>query len=176
MPEPTETVTPEAPKAEPNANSLESLLADLDEEKRKVILGEVGKSRSEAKNLRDRLKDAEPKVAEYDRLAEASKSDLERATEKLTAAEQRAIAAERTAMVNAVALEKGLTPALAKRLQGDTLEALQADADELVQFVQSSEPQSRVPRADPSQGSSASGAAATDPAQAFATFIKNQRA
>jgi hypothetical protein len=69
--------------------SLEDSLADLDDGTREFILNEVRGARSEAKNLRDRLRDAEPKITEYDRLVEASKTELERAQESATAAESR---------------------------------------------------------------------------------------
>lgn len=103
--EPAKTDAPatEAPK------TLESLLGDLPEAQRDVVLGEVRKARDEAHGLRTRLKDAEPKLAEYDKWAEASKTELQRANEaaeanaqkanlavaKLAAAEVRAAAADK---------------------------------------------------------------------------------
>ncbi|WP_310962143.1 hypothetical protein [Nocardioides terrisoli] len=83
---------PQAPaEAAPVAKrSLEDLLGGLDDDARSVILGEVSKARNEAKNLRDRFKEAEPKLTEYERLVEASKSDLERAQEAAKAANDRA--------------------------------------------------------------------------------------
>lgn len=132
-----------------------------------------------AKENMTRLKAAEPQLAEYNRLVEASKSDLERAQEAAKQHEQRAIAAERAAMVNEIALTKGLSPALARRLQGDSRESLEADADELMQqFAQATADatQPRAPRADPSQGSSGNGSTQADPASVFADFIKRARA
>lgn len=108
-PAPTATPAPEAPAAavpaEPAATpakrSLEDLLGSLDDEARGVVLGEVSKARNEAKNLRDRFKEAEPKLTEYERLVEASKSDLERAQEAAKAANTRA-----TGMLRDVATAK----------------------------------------------------------------------
>ena len=177
MPDETETEAPEATAAKKPA-TLEDLLADLDEDRRKVILGEVGKSRKEAKSLRERLQQSEPKIAEYDRLVAASKSDLERAQETAAEFQRRAEAAERAAMVNEIALEKGLPASLARRLQGDDRDALAADADELLtQFAANAAANGpRAPRVDPSQGSSAAGGAAASPEQEFANFIKRARA
>lgn len=66
-------------------------------------------------------------------IEDSKKSDLEKLTEKQTAAEQRAVEAELKALRLEVAAEKGLTPAQAKRLQGTTKEELEADADELLE-------------------------------------------
>ena len=94
---PEPTATPEAPAAAaptgpttPAKRSLEDLLGSLDDDARSVVLGEVSKARNEAKNLRERFKEAEPKLTEYERLVEASKSDLERAQETAKAANERA--------------------------------------------------------------------------------------
>lgn len=70
--------------------SLEDSLGSLDDSTRAFVLGEVRRARDEAKGLRQRLKDAAPKIDEYDRLIEASKSDLERAQEESIAANRRA--------------------------------------------------------------------------------------
>jgi DNA repair exonuclease SbcCD ATPase subunit len=70
--------------------TLEELLSDLDDDRRKVILEQVSKPRQEAKNLRERLRALEPKAAEYARLEEASKTEQERAQEALSLAQERA--------------------------------------------------------------------------------------
>ena len=72
------------------------------------------------------------KAAEFDKLAEAQKTAEQRSAEALTAAEKRAQAAERQALLLEVAVDKGLTPKQAKRLAGNTREELQADADEFL--------------------------------------------
>lgn len=88
----TEGIPPEGQVTDPTPpapRSLEDLLAGLDDDARTAVLGEVSKARNEAKGLRGRLKDAEPKVAEYDRLAEASKTELDKAQESATASAAR---------------------------------------------------------------------------------------
>lgn len=64
-------------------------------------------------------------------IEDASKTEQQRATEALSAAEKRAGEAEATALRFEIAFEKGLTPAQAKRLVGSTREELEADADDL---------------------------------------------
>jgi hypothetical protein len=88
--EPEAAPTPAPPKPAEPKKSLEDLLASLDDTARAAILGEVTKARSEAASYRGKLRDAEPKAAEYDRLAEASKSAEDRASEAATKAEKRA--------------------------------------------------------------------------------------
>ncbi len=72
------------------------------------------------------------KASEFDKLADAQKTEAQKAAEALTAAETRATAAERRALLLEVATEKGLTAAQAKRLVGSTREELLADADEFL--------------------------------------------
>lgn len=88
-PEASAAATPAPPAATPAKRSLEDLLGSLDDDARGVVLGEVSKARNEAKNLRDRLKDAEPRLSEYDRLVEASKTEEQRARDAATAAQSR---------------------------------------------------------------------------------------
>lgn len=49
----------------------------------------IRKANSEAQNLRKRLKELEPKAAELQRIKDAEKSDTERLTDQLTAANER---------------------------------------------------------------------------------------
>jgi hypothetical protein len=72
------------------------------------------------------------KVKEFE---DASKSDQEKLTEKLTEQEQRALRAEQSALRMEVALEKHLPAKLVARLQGSTKEELLADADDLLATV-----------------------------------------
>lgn len=101
-------------------------------------LGDAGKKAldAERKARRDaerRAKDAEGQLKEIE---DRDKSDSEKLTEKLTAAEKRADDAEKRALRAEVAHEKGLTAAQAKRLSGDTRDDLEADADELLEVFQ----------------------------------------
>lgn len=77
-------------------------------------------------------KDLQAKAAKFDELDQASKSEQERLTERLTAAETRAAELEQRSIRLEVASENGLTPAQAKRLVGATREELEADAKELL--------------------------------------------
>jgi len=63
-----------------------------------------------------------------------------------------------------IALEKGLSPTLASRLQGSDRDALAADADSLSELVGATKP--ALPKADPSQGTKPTGGATA--AQQFA--------
>ena len=79
--------------------------------------------------LRRRLADAEGQLAKID---EEGKTELQKAADRATSAEQKVADLELRALRAEVAAEKGLTPAQAKRLVGATVEELQADADELL--------------------------------------------
>lgn len=89
---------PQAPAAAvpaapaPAKRSLEDSLAGLDEDTRAFVLGEVSGARNEAKGLRERVKAAEPKLAEYDKLVTANQTELERAQADATKAAERATA------------------------------------------------------------------------------------
>jgi len=102
----------------------------------KKALTEERQARREAdrqrKELEARLKELEPLAAEAAKLREAKKSEAEKLTEKLGAAEKRAAEAEQRLLRSEVAAEKGLTAAQARRLVGATREELEADADDLL--------------------------------------------
>lgn len=86
---------------------------------------------NERRKLSERFADYEQlkaKAAE----ADASKSDLQKLADRVTAAETRAADAEAKQLRAEVAQAKGLTAAQAKRLSGATKEELEADADELL--------------------------------------------
>lgn len=76
----------------------------------------------EAKAVKQRLSELEDR----------DKSDLEKATSRAEAAEKAAAGHELAATRLAVAFEKGLTPAQAKRLVGSSRDELEADADEVL--------------------------------------------
>lgn len=111
-PEPDEK--PE-PKAQDKPDDFKS-----DESKQRV-LADLAKERDERQKLAARLK-------EY----EDAKSEAEKTTERLTTAEKRAEKAEGELLRLTVGLEKGLTPAQARRLVGATKDELEADADDLL--------------------------------------------
>lgn len=66
---------------------------------------------------------------------DATKSDLDKITERAAKAEERAAAAEHSAMRLEVAVAKQVPAALASRLRGATLEEIEADADELLATI-----------------------------------------
>lgn len=79
------------------------------------------KANKEAETLRLKLKDLEDR----------DKSETQRLTDRVEAAEKAASAHEATALRLSVASEKGLTAAQAKRLVGATRDELETDADDL---------------------------------------------
>lgn len=118
------------------------------------------------------------KAGQFDELTDQAKTEQQRATEALTAAEKRAADAEATALRFQVAAEKGLTTAQAKRLVGDTREALEADADELLEtFKPANDDTTDQVAASLDLGTRGTTTAATgDPAADFAKFLKGQMA
>lgn len=88
--------------------------------------------RAEADKFKAEAKANAEKASEYDKQVEANKSELEKAQEAAATA-QKSAATERLSRLRAeVGQAKGLSPAMTARLSGDTLEALQGDADSMV--------------------------------------------
>jgi len=85
----------------------------------------LAKANAEAKKSREEADALKASIAD-------GKSDAERVAGQLTELKARADAADLRAMRAEVAASKGLTAAQAKRLQGTTVEELEADADELL--------------------------------------------
>jgi hypothetical protein len=166
---PAPTDAPEATKAP----TLEDLLSGLDDDARKVVLGEVTKARGEAKNLRERLKSAEPAVQ---RLAQIEAEQV-KSTEQWEAfskqQKDRADKAERDLIKNRVALAKGLELDDLEFIHGDDEESITASADKfLARTGDRTKP--RSPRPDMSQGSSATGGGAVSEGDQFAAFLKRE--
>jgi cell division septum initiation protein DivIVA len=98
-------------------------------------LGDAGKKALEAERrdkraAEKRAADLEARLKEFE---DRDKTESTRAIERAEAAEKAAAAAEARALRLEVASEKGLTPAQAKRLVGETREELEADASELLE-------------------------------------------
>lgn len=106
----------------------------------------IQKANREAANLRKRLKDLEPLAKKAKDLEDANKSDQEKAEERASGLEQRAIKAETDVARLKVALKKGLTETQAKRLVGENEEELEADAEELLESFKSEDDDGQVPR------------------------------
>ncbi len=111
--------------AQPNAGATTDRLPDDH-----PVVKALKKANEEAAATRIRLKELEDR----------DKSEGEKLTDKLTAAEQRAAEAEAKSLRLEVAAEKGLTAAQARRLVGTTKEELEADADELLETFKPQEP------------------------------------
>lgn len=97
-------------------------------------LGDAGKKaldaeRREKRAAEKRAADLEARLKEFE---DRDKTESTRAIERAEAAEKAAAAAEARALRLEVASEKGLTPAQAKRLVGESREELEADANELL--------------------------------------------
>jgi len=131
--------------------------------------------------LSRQIKDYEPKVAEYDRLTEASKTADERAQEALKAAENRALASmQRVARAEVKAALTGLV---------DDPDAIVEDLN-LARFIDDDGEindgaiaalktkyagfSKRGPRPDLSQGSGANGKSVASPASDFASILQSQ--
>ncbi len=98
-------------------------------------LGDAGKKaldaeRRDKRAAEKRAADLEAKLKEFE---DRDKTESTRAIERAEAAEKRADAAEARELRLEIASEKGLTPAQAKRLVGETREELEADAAELLE-------------------------------------------
>lgn len=87
----------------------------------KAMQAALKKANKEAETARLKLKERE----------DADKSESEKLTERTTQLEGDLTAAQKTALRYEIALDKGIPKTLAARLQGDTREEMEADAEEL---------------------------------------------
>jgi chromosome segregation ATPase len=108
---------------------------DFDADKAKQ---KINKANREAANLRKRIKDLEPLAQRAKELEDSQKTELERLTEQLQAAQSASAEATAAQLRIDVALEKapdGMSKAqirkLSKRLTGSNREELEEDANEL---------------------------------------------
>jgi hypothetical protein len=105
--------------------------------------------------------DQKTKLAEYDKLVEASKTDAQRREDEIKQLQEsagRVPALESENLRLKVAIEKGLPADLVGRLQGDTAEALAADADTLLSLIKPAGPETpKMPKPNPAQGTSGGG-------------------
>lgn len=85
-----------------------------------------------ARTWEQRAKENADAAKKLKELEDAQKSDLDKANERASTAEGKASQAELRALRAEVALDKGLSATLAKRLQGSTREEIEKDADELL--------------------------------------------
>lgn len=191
---PPETA-PATPPAAPESakKSLEDNLAGLDDDAKAFVLAEVAKARNEAKNLRQRAKDADPAKIKADVMAELAKAmgvagdepaDPAKLAEQLTASQ----AAAKTAAVElAVYRASAGTADPAALLDSRSFLAKLADVDPtdaaavaaaVSEAVAANPafglaPGKRVPGHNPALGSSASGAPDLEAQIAAAKTAKN---
>ncbi|MEW2463138.1 hypothetical protein AB0872_20840 [Microbacterium sp. NPDC047426] len=176
--EPQETVT--APEAEGSEEEpFDRVRAE----------SKIRKANSENKNLRERLKALEPLAQRAQELEDAKKSEQERLTEQLTAAEQRIQQFRQRAVrseVKALAAAEFADPEDAHAFldlnsyvddDGDVdTAAIQQDLKDLLKrkphLAKPADTSPRAPKADRTQGSSGNGnRTPNDPAAVFADFM-----
>lgn len=95
---------------------------------------EIEKARKEARNLRARLKEAEPLAKRATELEDAAKSEQQKLAERAEQAERRVAELELQTVRERVARAHGLAD-WADRLRGDTEDEITADAEALAARV-----------------------------------------
>jgi len=154
----------------------------------------ITKQSRDIDTLRQQLKDAAPKLAEYEKLADAQKTEAQRAQEELgrwqaDAEKWRATAVASTVRAHAAAefadpddAVRNVDPAKYLDASGVIDEkAIEADLAKLLEkkphYRRQTEAQGpRLPKPNPHQGSGQGGRPAGDPAQEFASILQNSLA
>jgi len=115
--------------------------------------------KAEARKWERRAKENAEAARRLREAEEAEKSELQKLAERAEAAEKRAAEAEGKLLRLEIAAEKGLTPAQARRLVGNTREELEADADELLEAFGAKKPESKPESGDGKADEDSAGAA-----------------
>lgn len=97
-----------------------------------AVKNAIRRHQEEARKERKRAEAAEAKAREYE---DRDKSAQEKADQRASEAEKKATALETKLLRLEVAADKKVPSSLAARLQGETKEELEADADELLKQV-----------------------------------------
>lgn len=97
-----------------------------------ALTNALAAERKRATDAENQLKQLRVQMAAQAQAGDASKTEMQKLTERMAAAEDRAAKAERAALIADIARDKKLPKSLAKRLTGETAEELAADADELL--------------------------------------------
>ena len=134
------TSTPE-PEHVPDFNG------EFDAERAKRTIGNL---RDSEKKLKAQVAELSAKAQELDKIKESEKTELQKLQEQYEAERTERVKFERQVLRAKVALAKSLPAELVDRLQGETEEELNADADKLLTLVAPR----NVPRAASSQGTS----------------------
>lgn len=113
---------------------------------------EITRLRQENAGWRTKVRDLEPLAAKATAADEAQKTETQKLTEQLAAAQRAAETAQASERRFRVAAAKGLPPELAARLQGTTEDELNADADALAALVNTGVQQPGRPAVDLRQG------------------------
>lgn len=162
QPTPTPPATPPTPTPAPPGQQAPSTTPPAGDPPKDEPLGEGGlKALKAEREAREALEKQLKALAPLQQLADAlgaagtpatGPTDIEKITERLTKHETE-LAGERQARWRAeIANEKGLTIEQAARLQGDSKDALAADADALKALFPTAPAAPGTPRPDPSQG------------------------
>lgn len=127
-------------------------------------LGDKGKRaldrmKDERKRLRTQLAESKAKVKKYE---DANKSEKEKLSDDATSHKTRADKAEKDLWRLQIAMDKGLTRKQAGRLTGDSLEELEADADELLDLFKDKQSTAKKPAGKPKEKLSGGGGAEAD--------------
>lgn len=152
-----DTATTDAPEVETPSTDAE---AKQDAKKTDDVPPEVRRALNKAN------KEAEALRLELKEFKDRDKTEAEKVAERAQTAEERATKAESKATRLEVAFEKGLTPAQAKRLVGETREELEADADEILRDFPVKPAEATTPTVDLDLGARTTAATASDPRSA----------
>jgi len=108
------------------------------------LLEALRKERERSKELSKRAKLADELEAAENKRKESELSEMEKRDKRIAELEAREKELNRKDLMRQAADEFGLPPALAKRLQGETLEELKADAAELAKEIPQAKPKTNV--------------------------------
>jgi hypothetical protein len=98
------------------------------EELNKLIGERIGKVKAQFGDYED----LKTKAAEFDKIAEAQKTELQKAQERAEAAEKRAVEFEQTALKTRIASEMGVIPEV---IQGSDEETMRASAQRVLDWA-----------------------------------------
>lgn len=101
---------------------------------------ELEKWKALARKNEQRAKENADAAKRLQEIEDAQKTETQKMLDRAEAAEKRAIELELQTLRSDVALRKGLTATQAKRLVGNTLDELEADADELLNDLKAARP------------------------------------
>jgi hypothetical protein len=116
------------PAADQQSQQSEFKPITSQEELNKLIGERIGKVKSQFADYED----LKTKASEFDKIAEAQKSELQKAQERADAAEKRALEFEQTALKTRIASEMGVIPEV---IQGSDEETMRASAQRVLDWA-----------------------------------------